>query len=545
MRKEAKGFTLVLGYLGIFLIFEGIATIFPLLMVVFYPSEWRCWMDFVVPGGGGIILGLILFLTFVAGRPRGHFERNEDSLLLVLLWICAVVIGALPFYFTKIPALNYGDASLDLGMDFSESFFESMSGYSATGLTVLPEKAFLDLRDASSGYLCSHVFLFHRAFMQFVGGIGLVLIVAGAISDRYNLKLYFAEGHNDKLMPNLGKSAKLIFGIYFGYIALGALSLWLSGMTVFDAVCHSTSALATGGFSTRSAGYVAFQNGYAGNGVLPYVNSLAIEIITMVLMLLGATNFVLHTFLLRGKWKQFLKDIEVRFAFWVILIFTLATSLSTMYLYQGSATSHLDFATSLRYSVFNVITSLTTTGYTNFANVSSLGEVAVFGGILLMTIGGGLGSTAGALKQYRCAILAKDFVYSIRYRFASERQVNPNPVYRLGELKEEDAATSDEAHNYTFLYLIVFLLGAMVLAFLPGIDVTKSCYEFASALSGTGVDIIGYVAYKAAYPRAYIGLLWILSFAMFIGRLEILPVYFAWRRLSHRLRHSLRRLIHS
>jgi trk system potassium uptake protein TrkH len=530
MRKTAMGNRLVFGYLGIFLMFEGFVTAVPLAMLAFYPSEYKAVWDFAIPAAFGVLLGLVLFLSCIAGRPKGHFARHDDALLLVLLWISAVILGAVPFYLTKFPALNFGDADMNLDMSVSACFFESMSGYSATGLTVLPEKAYLSGVD-SSLYSAAHVFLFHRAFMQFIGGIGLVLIVAGAISDRYNLKLYFAEGHNDKLMPNLGKSAKLIFGIYFGYIAVGALSLWLAGMTPFDAICHSTAALATGGFSTRYASIVYYQDSsvYPGNGIFPN-NVIAIEIILMVLMLLGATNFVLHTFLLRGKWKQFIKDIEVRLSFWLLVIFTLMTTFSTLYLYDGG--KGIALGMSFRYSIFNVVSSMTTTGFVNYQSAPFLlGEVALFSGILLMAVGGGLGSTSGGIKGYRFGLLLKDFYYSIRYRFSSSRMINPNPVYRLGELKEEDDESSMEAHNYTLLYLLFFLSGAMVLLFLPGVGVQEGTYEFMSALSGTGITVIDYFAYEKAYPSAYPWLLWILSTGMFFGRLEILPVHFAFVRV--------------
>jgi trk system potassium uptake protein TrkH len=541
-KKEVKGFRLVFGYLGIFLMFEGLITILPLAVLAFYPSEWVCYLDFLIPGLTGLLVGAVLFFAFVAGRPKGHFARNDDALLLVLLWLCGVVLGSFPFFLTRFSLLSNG-APLNLNMSYTECFFEAMSGYSATGLTVLPNQVFLDATQLSlTAYPAQHVFLLHRALMQFVGGVGLVLIVASAISDRYNLKLYFAEGHNDKLMPNLGRSAKMIFGIYAGYILVGTLAFWLSGMPVFEAFVHATAALATGGFSTRSTNllYFAEHEGQilGGTGIFP-LHSLAIEIIAMVLMLLGATNFVLHTFLLRGRWKAFFKDIEIRFAILTILVFTLGTTVSSIYLYQdnfGQAVG-TDFWTSLRYNVFNVISSITTTGFSNYSSLVKLGEVSVFAGVLLMCVGGGVGSTSGAIKQYRLAILLKDFQYSIRYHFASDRQVNPNPVYRLGQLKEEDSSTSDEAHNYTLLYVLFFLFGSVVLMFMPGIGVVEALYDFGSALSGTGLDIIGYGNYKANYPSAYPWLLWILSATMLVGRLEILPLYYALRRLTHRLRH--------
>ncbi|MCI1244420.1 MAG: hypothetical protein LKG11_00450 [Bacilli bacterium] len=524
MKKEVSGYRLVFGYLGIFIMFEGLVTLVPLFMC-FYPGESSCWLDFFLPGMSAFFFGLVLWLSLIAGHPKAHFGKNDDSLLLVLLWLFAFLIGGFPFFLSQFPALNGGEVGYR--MSFLESFFEAVSGYTATGLTVFT--GFLD----SAHSFCPHVFLFHRALMQFVGGIGLVLIVAGAISDRYNLKLYFAEGHSDKLLPNLGRSAKLIFGIYFGYIALGFLSLWLAGMDLFDALCHSIAAIATGGFSTRSVGYLYFQsiNGTCYNGVTP-VNALAIEIITMVLMVLGATNFVLHTFLLRGRWKAFFKDIEVKIGLVGIVFFTLLTAGSSVYLYTNGSSSGLDFWTAVRYCSFGVISSMTTTGYSNFVSIHAMGNVFLFSSILLMAIGGGVGSTAGGIKQFRVGLLLKDFVYGIRYRFSSRRAINPNPVFRLGKLKEEDPSTADEAHNYAILYLIVFLLGATALAFLPGMGLSDSLFEFMSALSGTGLDSIGLLSFKAASAFSYPWLLSLLCLAMLFGRLEILPIHFALERLS-------------
>lgn len=524
MKKAVSGYRLVFGYLGIFLIFDGLVTLLPLFMC-FYPGESACWLDFFIPGMAAIVIGFVLWITLIAGHQKAHFGKNDDSLLLILLWLTAFLVGAFPFYLANFASLN-GNSS-HYSMSFVECFFEAVSGYSATGLTV-----FTGFLDSASSY-CPHVFLFHRALMEFVGGIGLVLIVAGALSDRYNLKLYFAEGHNDKLMPNLGRSAKLIFGIYFGYIAFGTLALWLSGMDVFDAACHSIAAIATGGFSTRSSGYVYYQafDGQFLNGITP-VNSLAMEIVTMVLMLLGATNFVLHTFLFRGKWKSFFKDIEIRIGFVAVTFFTLATAASSIYLYHDGTTVGLSFLVSLRYSVFNVISSMTTTGFSNVSNVNFLGEVALFSSILLMGLGGGVGSTAGGIKQFRIGLLLKDFFYSIRYKFSSSRAINPNPVYRLGELKEEDPSTSDEAHNYAILYIIVFLVGSLGVAFMPQIDFTSSTFEFMSALSGTGLDAVGLLSYKVISPATYPWLLVVLCLAMLFGRLEILPIHFALERIT-------------
>ncbi len=540
IRPAAKGYRLIFGYLGLFLVFIGLVTILPIFVSFFYWDEWAAWFDFVIPGLSFVLVGLLLFFLLIYGRPKERFAKYEDALLLILIWVAAVVAGALPFVSVSLRGM------LSEPMSFSEAMFESISGYSATGYTVYPLADF----NGEAGAYCPHVFMFHRAFMQFVGGVGLVLIVASVLSDRYNLKLYFAEGHNDKLLPNLAKSAKLIFAIYTGYIVVGAFGLWFSGMDFFDAICHSIGALATGGYSSRADGVYWYQTSeFTGNGLFGG-NCIAIEIIMMVLMLLGATNFVLHTFLFRGKIREFFKDIEVRIAFFAIVFFVLLSTVSTVWLYAPGATNMTDyqiidgqtvivsaaqtgtdFWSSLRYNSFNIISSITTTGFTNFVSIKQLGEVAIFSGIMVMLLGAGAGSTGGAIKQYRVGIILKDFVNSIRYRFSSSRQLVPKTIYRLGTYREIEKEDSDEAHNFAVLYLATVFIGALALLLLPGIDFQEGLYEVASGLSGTGQTIIDFFEYQKDNPEYYPILLWVLNISMFLGRLEILPLFSAINRV--------------
>ncbi len=532
MAKSVKGWPLVLGYLGLFLMFEGFVTLLPIAITAFYPGEIDCYVDFLIPGSSAIVLGAVLFFGLIYRKEKARFKGYEDALLLVLIWIFAVLLGAIPFLSASMRGM------LGKGMDFSEAMFESISGYSATGYTVYP----LEMFPEAAGAYCPHVFMFHRALMQFVGGVGLVLIVAGAVSDRYNLRLYSAEGHNDKLLPNLGRSAKLIFGIYSGYIILGSVSFWLAGMDFFDAFCHSAAAVATGGFSSRAEGMVYFQSAaFTGNGIFPG-NAVAIEVVAMVLMLLGATNFVLHTFLFRGKIREFFKDVEIRFGLFLIVLCIIIGTVSTVYLYAPEASNSTfseaaqtgtDFWTSLRYSSFNIISSITTTGFTNFSSVKQLGEVATFLGILVMIVGAGMGSTGGAIKQYRMVIVMKDFYHSIVYKFAPSRQLTPMPVYRLGQKKELTEGEVAEAHNFSGLYLLTVVAGTLVLLLLPYVDFADGLYEIASGLSGTGQSIIDFYEYKALALSGqvpyycYEVLLWTISASMFLGRLEILPLFYA------------------
>lgn len=534
--REAKGIRLILGYFGLFMIVEGLVTIFPLLILAFYPKEWECYLDFVIPGVSYMFLGLFIYLCTTAFRKKGKLQKNEDSLLLVLLWLSALFIGAIPFYLTAFPEFNNGNEAVNLGMSFTDSFFESTSGYSATGLTVFPKKAFLTGVD-SSEYQWAHVFLFHRAIMQFVGGVGLVLLVASVISSKNNFKLFFAEGHNDRLLPNLGKNAKLIFGIYFGWIVFGSLALWLAGMTPFDSFCHATAAIATGGFSTRyssimfysEATYSSFTNG----NLLYTGNALAIEGITIVLMFAGATNFVLHTFLLTGKIKSFSKDVEIKTATALIIFSTILTAVLTFseHTYYYEEMESISIWLSLRYNFYNIVSSITTTGFTNFPNLAYLGHFSIFIGLIVMSIGGGMGSTAGALKQYRFALLFKEFSSSFKNRNSSDRYLHTNPITRLGQTKEVDEESVKEATDYAILYISFILLGTIGLLCLKNMNLEEAAYEWGSSLSGTGISIIDFASYKANNGTVHYNvLLWLLDLAMFLGRLEILPAFYGFRR---------------
>lgn len=541
--RVASGYKLILGYLGIFMALIGVITLIPLVMVAFYWSEWTCWADFVIPGGSAIALGLTFYFIFLHHAEKAKLEKHQDSVLLVAIWLFAVALGAFPFFLMgKIDGAGHT-------YSYTEAFFESTSGYATTGFTI-----FKDVLDGATAFstssetftpFCPHIFLFYRSFTQFIGGVGLVLIVASVISDRYGMKLYYAEGHNDKLLPNLGKSAKIILSIYTAYILVGTLALWLFGMDWFDALNHSIAALATGGFSTRSTSITYFIDAsYVGNGILPY-NQWGMEITMCVLMLLGATSFVLHLNIIRFKWKKFFRDCEVRFAaiFLTITILLMAIGIMTgMEDSQGKVIgTNYDFWTALHYAAFQTISCLTTTGFSNVAYIVHLGSAALFLSVICMIIGGGMGSTAGAIKQYRIILIAKEIHWDFKYRFAPSRMLYPHLITRAGETKEVEVGEYKDASLYALFYLGVLAAGSLALSFFPGYNFQEGIYEFASGLSGTGNSIVDFYAYKASYSYSLVSYdctLWILSIAMFIGRLEITPVYFALYRTIRDIAHK-------
>lgn len=499
MKKIASGYRLIFGYLGIFLALVGIIILMPLVLLAVpaYHNDVVYIPHFLIPGLAALVGGILLFFLLLGNREKAQLAKHQDSVLLILVWLFAIVISAFPFW-------------LSGKMTFTESIFESTSGYASVGLTRLPSEMF-----------DSHMFTFYRALLQFFGGVGLVLIITSAISDRYGLKLYVAEGHNDKLIPNLSKSARIILSLYVGFIILGSVALIIAGVEPFDAITHSISAVATGGFSSRVNGMA----GYSGN-------QLAIEIITCVLMILGATNFVLHFMLLLGKFKRVGKDIEIKTFGFVCLIFIPLIFIAYLVGYNSLTGTNYSVLESLRYGTFTFISCITTTGYSNVP----IGAIIPAGAYLLLTIcnviGGGMGSTAGGIKFYRLGIACKSYYWTLKERMSPRRLIYPTYITRYGEMKEVTKSEASEAFGYTLLYILVMLVGAFLVSILGPYDFGGSLFEFSTALSGTGLSCGITGGLENVYSPANPAVLWVLNVGMFLGRLEILVVYYALFRVA-------------
>lgn len=261
-RHVLKGYRLIAGYMGIVMILAGIITLLPLFTLFFYPEEMGQAQYFVAPGVSSILAGYLLSLV-LRGRRAGNLEKNQEMIVVLGTWVIVIFVTAIPFVLSGTYSVT-------------QAVFETTSGLSTTGLSVV---------DVSTA---PHIFLIHRTILLFFGGIGLVLVMTSVLSDVYGMRLYHAEGHSDRLLPNLIESARLIIGIYSGYILGGTFLYILFGMSPFDAINHAVAALSTGGFSTRAES-------------IGYYNSTAIEMVTVILMLLGSTNFFCASASAEGK----------------------------------------------------------------------------------------------------------------------------------------------------------------------------------------------------------------------------------------------------
>jgi trk system potassium uptake protein TrkH len=474
-KNSVSGYKLILGYLGLFMMMIGVIILLPLVVLIFFPEEIENAKYFIVPGVISIVLGYFTHF-FILGKSQERLEKYQDAVLILLIWLIAIFISSFPFLLTG----NY---------NFTQSIFETTSGYSTTGLSVV---------DVSTS---PKIFLMYRSLLQFIGGVGLVLILTSALSDRYGMRLYSAEGHNDKLLPNLARSARCILSIYFVYIIIGSLLYILFGMSFFDAINHSIAAVSTGGFSTKVNSIAFFQ-------------SLPIEVITIILMLLGNTNFFVHLFLIKGRLKNAIKHIELKFLVILAVVFLPLMIWSIIINFNGS------LGEAIGVGVFQFVSGITTTGFQSVDSLLILPNFTLVCVIILMIIGGGIGSTAGGIKQYRVVLAIKNLYWNFRDRITHRNMIRSNYINKFGKVIEVSNQDIIDTNSHILVYLLTLIIGTLVFT-AYGYSLQESLFEFSSALGTVGLSI-GLISYNS--PPL---ILWTTNIGMFMGRLEFYVVFVA------------------
>jgi len=476
-KKIVSGYPLIINYLGIFAILIGFINLIPLILIPFRMEDISDAYLFLYPGIISILVGFIVVLLF-KGREKGKLERNQDAILVVNIWIMAILISAMPFVLT-------GDYT------FTQAVFEATSGYSTTGLTVV---------DVS---VAPKALLLFRSLLQFFGGIGLVLVLTSAISDKFGMRLYSAEGHSDKLMPNLIRSGRMILSIYIGYITVGVILYMIFGMPFFDALNHAICAVATGGFSTQPQS-------------IGFYNSVPIEMITIVLMLLGGTNFFVHLMLLRGKMKNVFGHVEIKLLGIILLIGLPLLTLNLLSVYNGNVLQ------SFRIGTFQFISAVTGTGYQTVPSFvgAMTPSLFFFALIIVMVLGAGMGSTAGGMKQYRVALAFKSMYWNVKEQLSHRKTIRTHFINKIGSKTVVDREDIIFNHSFLMIYLVVLVIGTLIISSF-GHSLENSLFEFASALGTVGLSV-GITGYNA-HPM----ILWTSTIGMFLGRLEFYVIFIA------------------
>ncbi len=473
----------ILHYTGFSLLMAAVLMLAPLLALPAYPTETRSAIAFLE---GALAIGLLGIALWRGLKPRTEVTLSvgEAGIIVLFSWTAVCLLSAWPL----------GRAA---GLDATRAIFESVSGWTTTGLSVV------DVERAD------RIVLLWRSLMQLAGGAGFAILVLTAMSTYGGAGLSLAEGRGDQLVPQVRRSARLVLTIYGCYAVGGMVAYVLAGMGWFDAVNHTFGAISTGGFSTRAAS-------------IGHWNSTAVEAVTLPLMILGNLNFLTAWLLFRGRVGSVWRDSEVRFFLLLIAVSApLLLSAVVAPLYAG-------LVKPVRVALFETVTALTTTGYSTVAygNWSPLGWTILIG---LMIVGGGIGSTAGGMKQLRIHLLLRNVGWEIKRLGLPGPAVFEPWVWRAGHRTFIGPREVQRLAAFGALYMATWMMGTCVLV-AYGVSIPSAAFEFASAVGTVGLSV---GVTSAGAPD---GILWAESLAMFLGRLEFFVVIASTARLWRALR---------
>ena len=444
--------------------------------------------------GISLVVGLGLYFGF---RGAGETTLAHGLIIAAVGWLSVSLLGALPFYLiARQPQVG----SIPTVAHFAEplnALFEAVSGYTATGLTMAlrPEELPRTLQ-------------WWRSFMEWIGGVGVIVLTLTVVAGPRAHLLYYAEARQEKIHPSIRSTVRTIWWIYLLYTGVSILLLRAAGMPWWDAVNHGMTGIATGGFSTRS-------------GSIGSYGSLALELVLLPVMVLGALSFAVHYQLLRERKPGVIwADGQSR---WLLLLLMGGLALLAL---ENLLHLRLPALEGLRRSSFQWVSALTTTGFQT-ADICRWSEAAKLLLTLAMVLGGAAGSTAGGIKLIRTIVLVRGLRWRLR------KLISPPDVlvkFRLGghSLTDEEATSRlVDAALLLLLWGLFLALGVLILLHLVPSEYSLSdvLFEVASAQSNVGLSV------GITHPELPEMAKLILCFSMWIGRLEIIPVLMLLRSL--------------
>ncbi|MFZ7112865.1 MAG: TrkH family potassium uptake protein [Desulfatiglandales bacterium] len=466
----------ILRFLGVLIFFLGLSMGAPLLVSLLYRdgAEWPLLISTLITSAVGL---LIVFLT--AKGKENPLNHRDGVAIVTLGWLAAGLAGALPFLLSgSIP-------------DFTNAYFESISGFTTTGATILTH-----IEALPEGILM------WRSITQWFGGMGIIVLSIAILPflGIGGMQLYKAEIPSpvvDKLKPRISDTAKTLWKVYILITALEIGLLSAGGMSLYEAVCHAFCTMPTGGFSPKDMSIAHYNSPYF-DGVI------------MVFMLLAGINFSLHYRLIKGELGIFGRDPECRVFLALVGVFIVLVAFDIYGRVYDS------FATAFRYAAFQVGSIITTTGFVtaDYDRWPSFSRNIL---IFCMFLGGMAGSTGGGLKTMRVMLLAKHAYQEIF------RIIHPHAVTTVklgGKAVPQNILSS--IWGFFALYLGLFVISAMIMAAL-GLDMVSAFSSVAACIFnvGPGLEMVGPVRNYLAIPLAG---KWVLIFCMLLGRLEIYTV---------------------
>jgi trk system potassium uptake protein TrkH len=461
--------------IGVLLVVLGVSMIAPYIMQIIYSEDSH---SFISSAFVTIFIGILFVLANLEEELK--LNLRQTFLFSTLAWLMVAIFGSLPFILSPKE------------FTFSEAFFESMSGITTTGATIITN---LDSSPKS--------ILLWRAIMQWLGGIGIIVMAITILPllKVGGMQLFKMEGPDstEKILPRTIEVAKIIISTYFSLTILCGLFYWLFGMSIFDSVSHAMTTIATGGFSTH-------------NDSIGFFQSSNIEIIASIFIVLGSIPFISYLRFVKGNKKIFFTDVQIKGLVYLILI-----SVLIMFVYLLSINYESSILDKIRIASFNVISILSGTGYVT-DDFGLWGKFSLIFFLFLMFVGGCAGSTACGIKIFRLQMLV------IFLKNQIKKLIYPNSIIIN---KYNNQKISDTFINsviiFIFSFLFIFLIVAMLLS-ISGLDFLSAVSGAASAISNVGPglgDMIGPNGNYKAIPDVS---KWILSIGMLLGRLELFAV---------------------
>ena len=443
--------------MGILLEIFAVFLVLPIIVAIMYGGPV---VPFLVPTVVSLFLGVMLDKYFT----RGRLNLNDGLSLTAITFLLFSIIGSIPYLYT------FTGTS---GAFILDSFFEAMSGFTTTGLTVIEDTSAIPKS-----------ILFWRSETQWLGGIGIIIIFLSILSRlrTSSTSLYEAQGYTERLEPTIMHTARRMMKIYLTYSMLGVALLYLSGLGAFESVTTMFSSISTGGFIVRGDIFST-----AGDATLAVI---------CVLMLIGSINFMIHDKIFKRRIKDALANVEVQSMALMILV-------SSLVLYV--------LTSGMKISIFETISAITATGFT-LEDVSMFPTPVLLVLIMLMYVGSSSGSTAGGIKQMRFIVSLKAIPWTIR-RMSS-------PACAIVPFKIHGAVIDEKTIRLTgtviFTYTVALVVGTMVLVFC-GYTPMESFFQVTSAQGTVGMNIID-IASASVIAKIT------LIFNMLLGRLEIFPI---------------------
>ena len=488
---------------GVLLLIEAAALLLTAAVALHYQhvageTDARC---FLLTAGLTGAVGLLLY-NIGNMNKRGTLQIRDTFLVVALSWVLFSLFGMLPF-------LMHGTVD-----NVTDAFFETMSGFSTTGATILEN---IDQQP--------HGILFWRSIMQWMGGLGVVVFTLAFLPSvakgSKKASLFAAEAPGlsvEKLAPTMGATSRLLWIIYIALTLMCALAYYLGPMNRFDAVCHALTTIATGGFSTHQASIGYFQSNY-------------IEWVCVLFMLLSGINFAMYHFLFNRRFDVIRRNEELRWYLVAVLVFALLFVARFYFAPHFRTITDEQLASHpqtwwdrIRISLFHVVALLSNTGFqSSNCDYDTWGRVFLIPTVLLMVVGGCAGSTSGGIKMVRVIVLFKYI------RKTVNELIHSSSMYTVkisGQIVED--LSLKRVMSFFSLFLIVFMLNVVGLS-AAGMSLEEGAISFLTCISnyGPGTGITGPSGTFDAIPNAA---KWILSFDMLVGRLEIFTILLLFTR---------------